>query len=58
MATKKGSFIVRMRCGVTKEVVVDGCTEEQARANPFDFAIDEREVDQYDFEVTSVKPNN
>lgn len=54
---KKGSFIVTMRCEVTKSVIVDGCTEEEARTDPWNFAIDEREVEQQNWEVLSVKEN-
>jgi hypothetical protein len=49
------SFIVRMRCKVLKDVVCEGCTEKQARNDPFEYAIDEVEVEQEDWEVISVK---
>ena len=32
---KKSSWVVRMRCVVTKEVVCDDCTEEEAKKNPW-----------------------
>ncbi len=53
----KGSWIVRMQCVVTKDVYCENCTEEQARSNPFDYASDEREVDQIDWEIRSVQEN-
>ena len=55
---KKGSWIVRMKCEVDKEVVCNDCTEEQARENPWDYAVDEREVGQTDCKIESVKPND
>lgn len=54
---KKGSWIVRMKCVVTKEVVVDNCTESDAESNPWEFAVDETEIEQQDWDVLSVKPN-
>lgn len=51
------SFVVRMRCVVIKEVVVEGCTEDQAHDDPFEYAVDETEVDQEDWEVIRVEPN-
>lgn len=44
-----------MRCTVVKEIIIEDCTETQARQNPWDFAADEKEVEQTDWEVTSVK---
>jgi hypothetical protein len=55
---KKGSWIVTLRATVTKEVVCDDCTEDQAGEDPFGHAVDERELDQIDYEVTDVRPNN
>jgi hypothetical protein len=54
----KGSWIVTMRCTVTKEVVCENCTEEEARDNPFEHAVSEEEMGQEDWEVTHVEPNN
>ena len=48
-------YSVKMRCVVTKLVTVEGCTEEQARNNPWQFAVDEVETDQEDWKVLSVK---
>jgi hypothetical protein len=55
--SKKGSFIVKMTCTVVKEVAVEDCTEEEARDNPFDFCVDEQEVEMIDFEVDDVVSN-
>lgn len=54
---KSGNWIVKMRCSVEKEVVLANCTEEEARTNPWDYAVEERELGQNDWEVTSVEPN-
>lgn len=57
MKKKKKNWIVRMRCEVTKDVFVDDCTEEQARCNPWGHSSNEVEIDQHNWEVKSVKPN-
>jgi hypothetical protein len=51
------SWIVRMHAVVEKEVVCEDCTEKQARDNPFEHAIEEREISQYEYAVKSVVPN-
>lgn len=56
--SKRGDWIVRMRCGVVKEVNCDNCTEEQARTDPWEYVVgDETEIEQYDWEVMSIEPN-
>ena len=55
----KGSWIVRMKCVVLKDVYVADCTEDEARNNPFDQDVeDEIEVEQTDWDVQSVEPND
>ena len=54
---KNQEWIVSMRCIVHKDVYVSGCSEEEARSNPWDFASDEIETDQTDWEVIAVVPN-
>lgn len=46
-----------MRCTVTKHVYCEGCTQEEARSNPFDHAVDELEIEQVDYKVTDVQEN-
>jgi hypothetical protein len=53
----KNTWIVNMTCIVTKEVICEGCTEEDARNNPFDYAVTEEETNQISLEVNSVEPN-
>jgi len=53
----KKSWVVKVKCEVTKEVICSNCTEEQAHEDPFSYAEDEREIDQTDYEVVSVEPN-
>lgn len=48
-------WIVRLRCTVTKIVVCEDCTAEEAEKNPYDHALWEREYEQIDYEVLSVK---
>lgn len=55
---RKGNWIVTIRATVTKEVCVENCTESEARENPFDHAEDEREIDQVDYKVLGVQPND
>lgn len=52
-----GSWVVRVRCVVTKELICENCTREQAESNPYDHAANETEIEQYDYEVQSVHPN-
>jgi len=54
---KKRNWIVKVECIVTKEIYCNGCTQEQALADPFDFAVDEREIGQDDWTVQSIQPN-
>ena len=56
--SKKASWIVMMTCTVRKEVICDNCTEEQATNDPWGFSIGEREVEQPDWSVDSVEPND
>jgi len=51
---KKSSWDVRMRCTVTKIVHCEDCTEEEARTDPFEHAVDEQEIEQVDWEVREV----
>lgn len=46
---------VRVRRVVTTLVLCEGCTIEQAKANPYLYSVDEREIDQEDYEVLSAK---
>lgn len=55
MSTRR--FTVRCRCTVTKLVTCEDCTEEEARTDPFEHAVDEVEADQEDYEVLSVEPD-
>jgi hypothetical protein len=55
--SKKGSWIVTVRCAVIKEVVVENCTAEEAREHPFLYSVSQRELEQSDCCVDSVEPN-
>jgi hypothetical protein len=54
---KKGNWIVMMERVVRTEVICDDCTEEEVNANPWDHATSETDLDQIDWEVISVGPN-
>ena len=51
------NWIVRMKCEVIKDVYVGPCTREQAETEPYSHALGEDEVDQRDWEVLKVEPN-
>ncbi len=51
------SWIVKMKCTVTKEVICDSCTEQEATDEPFSHSVDERETGMEDWEVTDIEPN-
>ncbi len=54
----KGSWVVRMEVTKTIDVVCENCTEDEARENPWEHVVgDELEIEQRDWEVTSVKEN-
>lgn len=56
---EKGDWTVTMRCVVTKVVDLQGCTEEEARRDPWAYVVgDEREVDQIDWDVQKVERND
>jgi len=47
-------YSVNMRVTVNRIVTCEGCTEDQARNNPFDYAVNEQDADMVDWEVMSV----
>jgi len=53
----KRSWIVTVRCVVTKELVCDKCTEREAEQAPWNYSIGERELNLDDWEVLSVTEN-
>jgi hypothetical protein len=63
MAKKKtepetGSWVVVLKVTRTVRIVVDDCTEEQARSDPYQFHddCDEDVLEQTDWDVISVEP--
>jgi hypothetical protein len=44
-----------MKCVVVKQVTCEDCTQEEAEENPFDYAVDEVEIEQVDCEVLDVQ---
>lgn len=55
---KKGSWVVKVSCEVIKEVICEGCTEEEAEKEPFKYSVDERELGTTDWKVIKVDPND
>lgn len=53
-----GSWVVRVKCVILKEVICENCTREQAESEPFEHAVEECEVDQMDWEVQRVTSND
>jgi hypothetical protein len=51
----KGNWLVRMRCTVEKELYLENCTEQQARDDPWEYTLDERELNQDDTEFISLE---
>ena len=47
-------YAVEMECVVRKIVICEGCTAEQARAEPFKYAVDENVGETVDWNVLSV----
>lgn len=54
---KKGSWEVIVVCSVRKSIICENCTKEEAEKNPFDYAVDETELEQIDWDVERVKEN-
>ncbi len=53
--SEKKNWTVTMRCVVDKIVDLDGCTEQEARDRPWDFAVNEYETDMQDWEITHIE---
>ena len=52
---KKSNWRVRMEVKVMKEVYCENCTKEQATDSPWEYAINESELDQIDWDVISIE---
>ena len=46
-----------MECSVKKEVIVEGCTKEQAESEPWEYSVSAEDLETVDWEVLSVKEN-
>ena len=58
MSKKKGSWIVRVEVTGDRELVCDNCTEEQARDDPYNHVVSEKDYGVTDYRVISVNPND
>lgn len=59
MKPEKKAWIVRLRCTVEKEIYLQGCTEDEARSNPWHYVHgEELELGMSDWDVLSIKPND
>lgn len=54
----KQSWIVEIKAVVTKEVICEGCSEQQAQDNPFKYSVSETDMGLSDWDVISVTPND
>jgi hypothetical protein len=54
MKGKAMQYEVQVRCVIERTVICENCTEEQARENPFEFAVEESYGEVVDYEVKSV----
>ena len=57
MKKSKSNWVVKMKCVVVKDVFLEDCSKSEAINNPYDYAIDETERYQQDWEVISVEEN-
>ena len=53
----KQSWVIELECRVTKSVVLESCTEDEARNNPWSFAVQETETGMIDWEFINLEPN-
>lgn len=53
----KGSWIVTLEVTVRREIICDDCTEDEARALPYEFAVDEQDKEQIDWKFIRIEPN-
>jgi len=48
-------FDVRVRCVVIKSLTCDGPSEDAVRNDPWEYCIDETEIDKSDWDLISIK---
>lgn len=56
--SKNKNWEVTMQCTVRKLVYCENCTREEAEKDTWEYATDEREIEQIDWEVESITENN
>ena len=56
MELKNGNWVVKIESTHHKQLVVENCTEDQARSCPWEYAVDETYLGMVDWEILSVKP--
>ena len=54
---KKGSWIVNVECIIEKQLVVEGCDFDKASIDPWDYVVEEAELQMIDWDVIEVNPN-
>jgi hypothetical protein len=54
---KKGSWVVKMRCSIIKNVVLEDCTKEEAENNTWAYSVEETETSMEDWEILGIEPN-
>ncbi len=54
---KKGCWVVTLKATVTRTLIVNDCTREEAENNPYEHeVVDERDHETIDYEVKGVVP--
>ena len=53
---KPDQVYLRVRCTVEKNVTCEGCTVEEAEADPWQYSVDEHDDGMSDWEVLSAEP--
>lgn len=54
---ERKSWIVKVKCEVTKEVVTKDCTREEAEEDLWAYSIDEREVSMANYDILNIQEN-
>lgn len=54
---KKGSWVVKLRETILKEVICENCTEQEAQDDPHRHSVDSRELSLEDWEVLRITEN-
>jgi hypothetical protein len=54
---KNGSWIVIVNVTSKKEIICENCTEQQATDNPYNYMVEERDIETLNVDVCEVSKN-